>query len=478
MSFLIHMKKNQFFNRFRLRRILKNTTILLFLLLIGMIVFRYIKKDSQVDKIMSPSSFLHLTKLKFQINTSNPYTIKIRKAVSSAFDQYYHKCLGYDEFRPNTNECVNSFGFSSTIFDALDVLYLLDLKLQYQQAKKFIFSNFTCKKLRWVNRKEFWSRCIGSLISSYILTSDHLFLEKAIECSNEALVFDHHSSPFINIEQKTYRKQNWIKGISLSDIVAGLPELFALKTLTKNESYSIHYLSILNNIPPLENPLYNFFDISEKVTIKDLRKFDGNIVSFYQTLAIAQLLKPIKSIKEVLIQSFQNVTLQKNKESFFELYHLLPTYEVVTLLDQLNIPYENNLIDELLKAIENLYDDPYKIFEPESTDEVIPFRFDGSTLRSFMRNSTDIQEARTKILDIVSLSIDKCQVNEGFAGIMRSYTNELISTNIQHSNFFGQWISFAAYLLTNQYKIIPNAIFNDRGHILYSNNIFPDEDEE
>ena len=367
----------------------------------------------------------------------------------------------------NKSECLNQFGFSSTVFDSLDVLFILGLNKEFQKAKNFI-KNI---KIEWVNRREFWSRCIGSLLSAYILTSDSFFLSKATEFSKE-LLKSSQTAPFVNINDKKFRNHGWIKGTSLTDIISGLPELFTLSKLTNDESYSISYLTILNNIPTFSNnSVFNFYDLESKQPVNELRNVDGNVIDFYHQQSIAFSIKPMKSLKKNLEKVLNNIKLNDEEICIYSRYSTL--YDTISIIEKNGIKIEN--IDSFSLDLNDFLQNPKSFFFSNcSSKYFVPFRFDASFLRALVRNFDDNDN---KALNFIKNSLNICKLNKGFSGLMKINSDETVLTNIQHSNFFGQWMSIASYLLSNQKKILKNGVFNERGHLLYSSLIFPNEEE-
>lgn len=422
---------------------------------------------------------LKLNHISFETNQKNQLTTKIQEAVSNSFNEYFQQCSNHDEYRPKTGECLSQFGFSATVFESLEVLYILDLKKEFQKAKNFIMKTFSLNQAEWINRREFWSRCIGSLLSTYILTSDSFFLMKAIEYSNSILQIS-ITAPYVNVESKKYRNLEWIEGTSLTDIVAGLPELFTLSKLTNNESYSLKYLTILNNIPTFSNnSIFNFYNLETKKPIFDFSSFGNNIIDFFHILSIAYSIKPMKSLKEILSNFLNYIQMDENQYCVYSRYSSL--FDTISIIDKNNIKIQNfENFSNFLNVVNYFLENQKDFFESNcSYNYYLPFRFDASLLRAFIRSSNEPSEkVESKVLNFIKDSFDVCHSRNGFSGLLKINSNDVMSNNIQHSSFFGQWTSIASFLLSNQKNIVKNAVFNERGHLLYSPQIFPNEEDE
>lgn len=467
-------KSNVFLSKSQIRRVIQYFTIFFITISVGSILFFYkynfynkIDSNNNADIMSNLFSPLKLKPITFEINSKDSLTSEFRKIVSSSFNEYFQYCSNFDEYRPNENECISQFGFSATLFDSLDVLFILGLTNEFQKVKNFI-KNI---KFQWINRREFWSRCIGSLLSTYIITQDTFFLSKATEFSKE-LLKSSQTAPFVNFENKKIRNNEWIKGTSLTDIISGLPELFSLSKLTNDESFSISYLTILNNIPTFSNnSVFNFYDLELKQPIVELSSIDGNVIDFYHQQSIAFSIKPIKSLKKNLENVLNQIELNKDELCFYSRYSSL--YDTLSIIEKNGIKIDNKFSkNSFLDFVEN----PKSFFESNcSSIFFIPFRFDASFLRALLR---DFDDCENKVLNFINFSLNECKLKNGFSGLLKINSNEIVHTNIQHSNFFGQWMSIASYLLTNQKKIVKDAVFNERGHLLYSPLIFPNDEDD
>ena len=100
-----------------------------------------------------------------------------------AFDGYETYAWGCDQLKPITKQCSNWYGdvsVLSTAVDALDTLFIMDLKEEYKKAKKLVLEKLSFDGLS-ITFKLFETniRVLGGLLSAYELDGDVALLKKA-----------------------------------------------------------------------------------------------------------------------------------------------------------------------------------------------------------------------------------------------------------------------------------------------------------
>ncbi|KAH0795042.1 hypothetical protein GPJ56_001068 [Histomonas meleagridis] len=268
----------------------------------------------------------------------------------------------------------------------------------------------------------------------------------------------------------------WENTTSLVDMIAGLPEVISLRILTENTTYSLKSNSISGHLPmPKQFPLNPFYEGYDKPSTTHLF-YDGLSDGFYQNLAISNQMRPIKAISRILESVYSNLTLLNSKEN--TLY--------VPVVDSISISIKDGIkVDQKLDAYKKLYGELKKSYRsPEfsiftkagsSNDIYVPFRFESSFIRTMIRENDISSE---ELINMFRKSLEICKVNDGFAGRLKINSGRVTSTNIQHSNFFGQWSSLAALIALGKENLIRKSVFNERGHILYSDMIIENNDDE
>uniref|UniRef100_G3U854 alpha-1,2-Mannosidase n=1 Tax=Loxodonta africana TaxID=9785 RepID=G3U854_LOXAF len=109
-----------------------------------------------------------------------------RKAVIDAFSHawkgYRAFAWGHDELKPLSESFNEVFGFGGlglTLIDALDTMWIMGLQNEFEEAKKWVLEELHFDKNVEVNLFEITIRILGGLLSTYHLSGDSLFLEKA-----------------------------------------------------------------------------------------------------------------------------------------------------------------------------------------------------------------------------------------------------------------------------------------------------------
>ena len=107
-----------------------------------------------------------------------------QKAVVDAFRHawkgYKDHAWGRDELRPVSHGHSTWFDIGLTMVDSLDTMWLMDLKEEFNEARDWVKESLHFDKNLYVNLFEVTIRVLGSLLSTYRLTGDKDFLNKAV----------------------------------------------------------------------------------------------------------------------------------------------------------------------------------------------------------------------------------------------------------------------------------------------------------
>ena len=104
-----------------------------------------------------------------------------------AWTGYKKFAWGHDHLLPISKKFDDWFGLGLTILDAIDTLFMMDLKEQYGEARAFVAEDLTFDKNRDVNFFETTIRVLGGLLGAHTVTKDKLFLEKAVSFRAQSL---------------------------------------------------------------------------------------------------------------------------------------------------------------------------------------------------------------------------------------------------------------------------------------------------
>lgn len=104
----------------------------------------------------------------------------IVKAFKHAWKGYRKYAWGKDELKPVSGTSDESLGLGTTLIDSLDTLWLMGLEEEFAEARQWVAEKLVLNQSRFVNLFDVTIRILGGLLSTYHLTGDSLFLEKAV----------------------------------------------------------------------------------------------------------------------------------------------------------------------------------------------------------------------------------------------------------------------------------------------------------
>jgi hypothetical protein len=200
---------------------------------------------------------------------------------------------------------------------------------EFKQARAAVAA-ISVHDFGWVNRHEFWSRVIGSLIGAFLLTGDRLFIEKAVDFAEPLLAFQ--SIPFptfvcMNCDDPVGNSSGF--GTCLADCSAGLPEIAALYNLTKRIKYLSAFKFMLSQLPRPILGTYCDFYRTNKIPVGKHRHMNGHQVGFFVNVGLAGRILPSPQVDEVLAR--MNIT---DTDVVRHLYDLLIIYEELPKIPQ------------------------------------------------------------------------------------------------------------------------------------------------
>ncbi|XP_068755290.1 mannosyl-oligosaccharide 1,2-alpha-mannosidase IB-like [Montipora capricornis] len=116
----------------------------------------------------------------------------IKKMMQHAWSGYVSYAWGSNELKPisKRSHTANIFGASSsgaTVVDALDTLYIMDMKEEFEQARKWVAMSLNFNHASDVSVFETTIRFLGGLLSAYAFSGDEVFKVKAKEVGDKLL---------------------------------------------------------------------------------------------------------------------------------------------------------------------------------------------------------------------------------------------------------------------------------------------------
>lgn len=402
-------------------------------------------------------------KLNSQMNLSLNFPKMIYNTVEKSVRAYMENCLGEDEYRPQTKQCLNSFGFSATLVESLETLLWTNNRELYKRVALYLKENFDCENLTWVNRHELWSRAVGSFIGTYIMTGDDFFLTQATKC---AIIASNYTVPIMNIKEGKIKKRSWMDEPVLVDYTIGLPELISLSKLTNNTEIRTILDNVLDGLPEVTRVTSddgNYTMTANNITVKRL---DGLSVSFFNNLAIAYTLDENEKIEHIL----DNVAITAWTGPNVSI--LYPIVNALDLLKEKNLHFHVESGKKLVQYAINEHLAPrYNAFAQGDSRTLLGFKFDATVLNVMLRRCAKLDMSCQYIHNVITYSLAQCEQGNGYSGLRHSNAERIVFDNVQHSAFTGSWLKIAAILAAGMQSFARDAVFNERGHLLWSKSL-------
>ncbi|XP_023694261.1 mannosidase, alpha, class 1B, member 1b isoform X2 [Paramormyrops kingsleyae] len=179
----------------------------------------------------------------------------VREAFRHAWKGYKEFAWGHDELKPISKSYGEWFGLGLTLIDALDTMWILGLKEEFEEAKTWVATELSFDKNVDVNLFESTIRIIGGLLSTYHLTGDGMFLEKAKDLGSRLMPAFNTASkiPFsdVNIGKGTAHAPRWTSDSTVAEVTSIQLEFRELSRLTQDE----HYQKVVNEVMRLVHKL-------------------------------------------------------------------------------------------------------------------------------------------------------------------------------------------------------------------------------
>ncbi|XP_014671533.1 PREDICTED: endoplasmic reticulum mannosyl-oligosaccharide 1,2-alpha-mannosidase-like [Priapulus caudatus] len=168
-----------------------------------------------------------------------------QKAVTAAFQHawtaYKKYAWGYDQLKPVTRSHHEWFGLGLTIIDALDTMYIMDLKEEFKEGRDWVEQKLNLSQNKDVNLFEVTIRVLGGLLSTYHLSQDRMFLDRAKELGDKLMpAFTSESGvPFsdVNLYYRQGKPPKWGPDSTVSEVATIQLEFRDLSRATGDPKY-------------------------------------------------------------------------------------------------------------------------------------------------------------------------------------------------------------------------------------------------
>ncbi|XP_044519863.1 endoplasmic reticulum mannosyl-oligosaccharide 1,2-alpha-mannosidase [Gracilinanus agilis] len=213
--------------------------------------------ETPSNKMQEPGQKSSTVELKGQ---KKPVLINERQeAVIEAFRHawkgYKKFAWGHDELKPLTHSFNEWFGLGLTLIDALDTMLILGLKEEFEEAKAWVKTELNFGKNVDVNLFESTIRILGGLLSTYHLSGDSLFLEKAIDIGNRLMpAFNTPSRiPYsdVNIGSGVAHPPRWTSDSTVAEVTSIQLEFRELSRLTGDKRFQTAVDKVMKHVHSL-----------------------------------------------------------------------------------------------------------------------------------------------------------------------------------------------------------------------------------
>jgi len=189
---------------------------------------------------------------------ANPRQKAVVEAFQHAWNSYRRFAWGNDHLRPISKTGQNWFGLGLTIVDSLDTMLIMNLKDEYAEARSWVAEKLNFNVNKDVNLFETTIRVLGGLLSTYHLTNDKIFLDKATDLADRLMgAFKTVSGiPFsdINLLEARGHSPKWSPDSSTSEVSTIQLEFRDLSRCTNDDKYEKAVEDISMKIHQLDRP--------------------------------------------------------------------------------------------------------------------------------------------------------------------------------------------------------------------------------
>uniref|UniRef100_A0A672GCV9 alpha-1,2-Mannosidase n=1 Tax=Salarias fasciatus TaxID=181472 RepID=A0A672GCV9_SALFA len=190
---------------------------------------------------------------------SDPPLKVVRDAFRHAWKGYKEFAWGHDELRPISKSYSEWFGLGLTLIDALDTMWILGLKEEFEEARAWVSTELSFNRNVDVNLFESTIRILGGLLSTYHLTGDSLFLDKAKDIGSRLMpAFKTPSKiPYsdVNIGKGTAHPPRWTSDSTVAEVTSIQLEFRELTRLTQDPQYQAAVSEVMKQVHQLEGKL-------------------------------------------------------------------------------------------------------------------------------------------------------------------------------------------------------------------------------
>lgn len=200
--------------------------------------------EEQADTVLGGDQSARLPPDDSSLRFRGPQNERQRAVVAAfqhAWQGYRSYAWGRDHLKPISKTYETWFDLGLTLIDSLDTMLVMNLKEEFKEARTWVESELNFNINKDVNLFETTIRVLGGLLSTYHLSSDKIFLDKAIDLADRLMAsFDTPSGiPFsdVNLRTRTGHAPKWSPDSSTSEVTTIQLEFRDLSRVTGNPKY-------------------------------------------------------------------------------------------------------------------------------------------------------------------------------------------------------------------------------------------------
>ncbi|XP_048348063.1 mannosyl-oligosaccharide 1,2-alpha-mannosidase IA [Sphaerodactylus townsendi] len=441
---------------------------------------------------------------------------KIKEMMKHAWDNYKHYAWGLNELKPISKQghSSNLFGNiqGATIVDALDTLYIMEMKDEFKEAKEWVEKNLDFDVDAEVSVFEVNIRFVGGLLSAYYLSGEEVFRKKAVELGKKLLpAFNTPTGiPWALLNIKSRRGRNWPWASGGSSILAEFGtlhlEFMHLSYLSGNPVFAEKVMNIRRVLNQLDKPegLYpNYLNPNSGQWGQHHVSVGGLGDSFYEYLLKAWLMsdKTDEEGKQMYydaVQSIETHLIRKSSSGLMyiaewkggllehKMGHLTCFAGGMFVLGADGAPADKTerhieLGAEIARTCHESYDRTSMKLGPEA------FRFDGGVEAIATRQNEKYYILRPEVIETYMYmwrfthdpkyrqwgweaveALEKyCRLDGGYSGVRDVYSSHQSHDDVQQSFFLSETLKYL-YLLFSEDDLLPfeHWVFNTEAHPL------------
>ncbi|XP_053566763.1 mannosyl-oligosaccharide 1,2-alpha-mannosidase IA [Bombina bombina] len=441
---------------------------------------------------------------------------KIKEMMQFSWDNYKRYAWGLNELKPiqKQGHSSNLFGNiqGATIVDALDTLFIMEMKDEFKEAKEWVEKNLEFNVNAEVSVFEVNIRFVGGLLSAYYLSGDEIFRRKAVELGEKLLpAFNTPTGipwALLNIKSGIGRNWPWASGGSsiLAEFGTLHLEFIHLSQVSGNPVFAEKVTNIRKVLNRLDKPqgLYpNYLNPSSGQWGQHHVSVGGLGDSFYEYLLKAWLMSDktdheAKKMYYEAVQAIETHLIRKSSSGLtyiaewkgglleHKMGHLTCFAGGMFALGADGAPtdktgHHTELAAEIARTCHESYDRTTMKLGPEA------FRFDGGVEAIATRQNEKYYILRPEVIETYMYmwrfthdpkyrqwgweavqALEKyCRVEGGYSGVRDVYAAHPSHDDVQQSFYLAETLKYL-YLLFSDDDLLPleHWIFNTEAHPL------------